>query len=90
MPRIARKLYTGQFFHVMVQGIEKKYIFNKKVYKEKYIRLIRYYLEQSNILLIAYCAMDNHVHILIHTNKLEDLSKSMQKINSVYAMYYNK
>lgn len=90
MPRIARKLYTGQFYHVMVQGIEKKYIFNKKVYKEKYIRLIRYYLEQSNILLIAYCAMDNHVHILIHTNKLDDLSKSMQKINSVYAMYYNK
>lgn len=90
MPRIARKFYKGQFYHIMVQGIEKKFIFNKEIYKEKYIQLMKYYFNQSNILIVAYCVMDNHVHILVHICEMEQLSKTMQKINSVYAMYYNK
>lgn len=90
MPRIARKFYKGQFYHVIVQGIEKKFIFDKKIYKEKYIQLIKYYFNELNIAIISYCIMDNHTHILVHLNNIEQLSKAMQKINSVYAMYYNK
>ena len=37
----------------------------------------------------AYCIMGNHAHFLLKIEKIEDLSKLMQKVNSIYARYYN-
>ena len=39
MSRTARKKYNSKYFHVITQGINKEYIFNKKEYKEKYKEL---------------------------------------------------
>lgn len=74
----------------MVQGLNKEYIFNKNYYKEKYINLIKKYAKKYNILLISYCLMDNHAHVLIYTDKVNQLSLFMQNINSKFALYYNK
>ena len=46
MPRIARKDYDTSFFHVMIQGINKEFIFNDDKNKEKYIELMCKYLEK--------------------------------------------
>ena len=35
MPRIARKDLQSTYFHVISQGIEKRYIFDKGIYKER-------------------------------------------------------
>ena len=43
MGRKARKSYETSFFHVLVQGIEKKYIFKNNHYMEKYIKLMNKY-----------------------------------------------
>ena len=40
MPRVARKYYNTSFFHVMVQGIRKEYIFNDIEDMEFYCILI--------------------------------------------------
>ena len=85
-----RNLYCNGFFHVMTQGLNKEYIFNEDYYKEKYIKLIKKYLKQYNIILLAYCIMDNHSHILIYTKEVKQLSMFMQNINSKFALYYNK
>lgn len=90
MPRIARKCFGTSFFHVIVQGINKEYIFNKKEYIEKYLELINKYKENYNIQLLAYCIMNNHAHLLIYSEDCEEMSKFMHKINCIYAQYYNK
>ena len=41
------------------------------------------------IQIIAYCLMDNHVHLLVHPRG-GDISKFMRAINNPYARYYNK
>lgn len=89
MPRRARRCANSQFLHVIVQGIEKKYIFQKEVYKKKYLSLIKENLEDFKIKLIAYTIMDNHVHLCIYYENILDVSKFMHKINANFASYYN-
>ena len=89
MPRIARKDLNTSFFHVMVQGIEKKYIFERNTYKRKYLGILLDQSEEFRINIIAYCIMDNHAHILINVDKIEDMSKFMHKVNGLFAQYYN-
>ena len=85
--RLSRKDYDASFFHVMVQGHNKEYIFEKDKNKKKYLKLMKE--NEKEIEILAYCIMGNHVHMLIHTSKIDDMSKFMHKINSEYAMYYN-
>lgn len=90
MPRVARKYNNTKFLHVMVQGINKEYIFNTSEDKETYIRLLIKYSEKYDIKIVSYCVMDNHAHILIHLNVVEDLTKLMSSVNTTYGIYYNK
>lgn len=89
MARIARRDFNASFFHVIVQGINREYIFNRKKDIERYLKLLKQY-ESEDIQLIAYCIMNNHAHMLLYTKKIENLSKYMHKINSIYAKYYNQ
>lgn len=88
MPRIARKYFNGNIFHVMVQGINKEKIFESEYYKKKYREILKHNI--NNIQIIAYCLMDNHAHILVYTEDIKYLSKFMQKVNTKYAVDYNK
>lgn len=89
MGRKARKSYETSFFHVLVQGIEKKYIFKNNHYMEKYIKLMNKYESEFNLMVLSYCIMNNHAHLLIYTEKIENMSNFMHKINSIYAEYFN-
>lgn len=90
MPRKSRKLLGDILCHHMVQGINKEYIFETNEEKEKYLKLLKKYYIEFKIDVIAYCIMDNHAHMLLHSDRIENISNFMQKINSIYAMDYNK
>ena len=90
MPRLARKNLNGSYFHIIVQGINKEYIFENNQLKESYKNLFKKNLDKTNITLLAYCIMDNHAHILLHTAETSQLTKLMQKTNTSYAKLYNK
>ncbi len=66
MPRIAIKDYNTSFFHVMVQGIRKEYIFDSKEDIEKYLNLLLKYLDKFEIKIIANCVMNNLAHVLVY------------------------
>ncbi|MCI8291793.1 MAG: hypothetical protein HFJ24_04035 [Clostridia bacterium] len=89
MPRIARNNLGASFFHIMVQGINKSYIFNDANDKNKYISILKEYTVETNVQLIAYCIMDNHAHMLLYTNKINDMSKFMHLVDTKYSNYYN-
>ena len=44
----------------------------------------------SNSKLVAYCVMSNHAHILVYTEDIREISLFMKKVNTTYAIYYNK
>lgn len=90
MPRIARKNLETGYFHVMAQGIKKENIFYKNEYKEKYIYLMKFFTKNQKIDLICYCVMNNHVHMIIYANDINNLTSFMKKLNTTYAINYNK
>ena len=90
MPRFPRNYLNTCFFHAMTQGINKMYIFNESEDIKKYIKIMYELTEEEKIKIIAYCIMNNHAHILIETNNIEELSNYMLRLNCKYARYYNK
>lgn len=90
MPRIARKYLKSNFFHVIVQGIKKEYIFYNNRYIEKYISLLKEKSSTYSTKIIAYCIMNNHAHILFYSKNIEELSSLMRSINTSYALFYNR
>ena len=89
LPRKARSNLRGNFFHIMVQGINKEFIFQKNEYKDKYIKLLKN-AKEFDIKVIAFCIMDNHAHLLLETLEIKKLSQFMWKINFEFARYYNE
>lgn len=90
MPRVSRESLNSNYFHVIVQGIEKKYILDIYKLKEKYKELLMKNIEKYNVNLLSYCIMDNHAHMLMYTEDIKELSTLMKSVNTSYALYYNK
>lgn len=90
MPRIARKYLATPFLHLMVQGVNKEYIFYKKEYIEKYLELFKENSKKNNFTIIAYCMMNNHAHFLVYVEDIKEFSGAMHRINFLYAQMYNK
>lgn len=90
MPRKARKEIASNFLHIMVQGINREFIFNKDTYVKAYLRIFKKGLSDTNVVVITYCIMNNHAHFLIYAEKIQDVSKLMRHVNTGYAIYYNK
>lgn len=90
MPRIARKYFKSKFKHIIVQGINKQSIFENDKYIQKYKEIILNKLKKSNVLILAYCIMNNHTHFLMYSEDSNNISKYMQKVNGAYSQFYNK
>lgn len=90
MARLARKDFQTPFLHVMVQGINKEYIFSKNEYIETYLKLIHKYKQKFSVTIIAYCIMNNHAHLLVYVEDIEALGKFMHMVNLVYSQFYNR
>ena len=89
MPRLPRKNLGCNVFHVMVQGINKEYIFDREQLMKKYEELMQEALGKNDIKIISYCIMNNHAHMLLYTNEIEEMSNFMKSINISYSKYYN-
>ena len=87
--RQVRKNLNTSFFHVMIQGINKESIFKTENYIRRYLKILEKTQKERKVEIIAYCIMNNHAHLLIRTDNIEELSKFMQKTNGMYAQYYN-
>lgn len=58
--------------------------------KKKYKLILLEKQEENNINIISYCIMDNHIHLLLNVNNIENMCKFMHQINTKYAKFYNK
>lgn len=89
MPRFPRNSTNTPFFHVITQGINKNFIFDKSEDIKYYIKNMYELKKDYNIKIISYCIMNNHAHILIKAENTDELSKYMQRLNTKYGKYYN-
>ncbi len=88
MARKPRVQQPGMIHHVIARGNNKESVFKKETDKIRYLQLLTKYKEQHKFKLLAYCIMDNHIHLLIKQGRVS-LSKTMQCIQQSYTQYYN-
>ena len=90
MPRLPRKMVETQYFHVMVQGLNRENIFEREASKGFYLKSLNEKKSEADIKLLAYCLMDNHAHMLVWAKTAEDLGTYFRKVNAEFAQVYNK
>ena len=90
MPRINRNNMESEYFHVIVQGINKEKIYYKDYYKKVYLKYIFEESRKLNIKILIYTVMTNHAHFIIYSKSIENLSKMMGIVNSKFAKFYNR
>ena len=89
MPRQARKESKTGYYHVIQRGAGKQVLFEDRNDYERYLGKLSECKEELDFKLCAYCLMNNHVHMLIHVDQLQTLSRLMRRLGSSYAGYYN-
>lgn len=88
MPRYARVLSNTSIYHVMLRGNERKQIFIDDEDKQRMIDTIIDKCQKEKAELIAYCLMDNHIHIIFGV--LNNLDVLIKRIAVSYVYYFNK
>lgn len=89
MSRAGRQLSASHYYHIVLRGNNRQVIFQDDEDKRTFLRFLRSALVKYPTRLIAWCLMDNHVHLLIHDEN-RNLSTVIQSIASGYALYFNK
>lgn len=87
MARSVRKKSKTGIYHIMLRGIDRRYIFLEDEDREKFLYYLFRAKEVGGFELYGYCLMDNHAHILMKEG--EELGKSVKRITVGYVQWHN-
>ena len=87
MARCRRSYSITGMYHVVLKGIDKKWIFNDEQDKHVFLNKLFTAKDIGRFEIIAYCLMDNHVHLVMKEG--ERLGKSIQRFTVSYVAYYH-
>jgi len=90
MPRIARIVGLGYPHHIVQRGNNREKVFLDREDYEKYLNLLENYAMEKKAMILAYCLMPNHIHLLVKPLEEKTLPKMMQGITLCYTQYFNK
>jgi REP element-mobilizing transposase RayT len=85
MPRQQRDKSNTGYYHIMIQGHDRKDIFIDDQDKMYFIEILKTKKENNRYGLI----MDNHAHLLLQERE-EGIASIMKRINVSYVFYFNK
>lgn len=77
MPRTARSLIAGGYYHVISRGNNRARLFEGPCEYDAFLALIRQAQQRTPLSLLAACVMPNHVHIVVSQQGAGDISRWM-------------
>ena len=89
MPRSTRIFSKSGYMHLIIRGIGKQLLFEHREDYQFFLFLLKRFCYETQITVLAYCLMENHVHLLVCDNK-GNTSIMMHKLEMTYASYFNK
>jgi len=85
-----RMLVPGAYYHVSTRVNRGEMIFNSRVMKQLFLRVLQEAKAKYSFRLENFCIMGNHFHLLIRPANKANLSRIMQWVNSVFALRFNR
>ena len=89
MARPLRIEFPGAIYHVTSRGDRRETIFEDDQDRRAFLTVVGQAMDRFDAVVLAYCLMDNHYHVVIHTRRA-NLSRMMQHLNGVYTQAYNR
>ena len=89
MPRKPRDEEAGAIHHVFARGVDKRRIYRDERDRRAYLEILGTVVEEFSWLPLAYCLMDNHVHLLVETPR-PNLGDGVCRLHGEYARLFNR
>jgi putative transposase len=90
MPRKKREESPTGIYHWIVRGMNKKDLFHDSRDFSFFYGLLKEYKRKYDVAVYHYCLMTNHVHLLVHCDRIERLANFSHFIQRRYAYSYCK
>src|SRR2546423_3250668 len=89
MPRRPREELAGGIHHVYARGNDRRAIYVDDFDRAAYLTTLGRVVSIKGWRCLAYCLMDNHVHLLIETPE-PNLGSGIQRLHGQYAQAHNE
>lgn len=89
MPRAPRELVTGESYHLTSRGVEKRTVFLDDQDRSRFVRRLGDAVEGRPVSCLAYCLMDNHVHVILHGDG-QGISRVMRDVLGGHSRFFNR
>lgn len=86
-PRFER-ISESNYYHVTARGAGRRVIFEDDEDRTNYLKALFSYVDDSTGELIAWCLMDNHVHLLFHM-EIHELSALIHRLHTKHGQFFN-
>jgi len=83
-------LLSRSYYHVITRGNNRMVIFNNDEDYRYYLQLVNRFKKELPFDLYHYCLMPNHIHFQIRTDKAENFSMFIKKLNLAYFYHFKK
>ncbi|MFH1150315.1 MAG: transposase [Actinomycetota bacterium] len=83
-----RQQFPGAMYHIMSRGNGKQKIFLGERDRRKFLKILCQVTAEYRWLVLAYCLMGNHYHMLLETPE-PNLADGMLKLNGAYGKWFN-
>ena len=90
MPRSARIIVPGVAHHVTQRGNRQQKIFFNDDDRRAYIQILAAALKRSETRCLAWCLMDNHIHLMLVPENADGLRACMSSTHTTYAQRINR
>lgn len=88
MPRKPRIFSSTGIYHIILRSINQHIIFEEDADYQKLLYILSDCKEKYDIDIYAYCLMDNHIHLLIHSPE-DQLASFFQSLGTRFVRWYN-
>src|SRR5271170_3258692 len=89
MPRFARAVAIGLAHHITQRGIDRQRVFFTDADRRTYLECLATYSAQARARILAYCLMDNHIHLVAVPDEPHSLAVALRRAHGRYALYLN-
>ena len=90
MARAKRLYYQNAVYHICIRGNNRQYILQKEEDKISFLESLEKFRARFRFKVYCLVVMDNHVHAIIKTNTLINISKIMQAVTLSYSVKFRK
>lgn len=90
MPIRETQFVPGCYYHLYNRGADRRTLFTQAEDYEAYLRRLKERAVKFQVVVIAYCLMPNHYHLLVRQDGEVAAGKVAQLVSNGYAQWFNR